>query len=133
MGLTAKHIAVLELMADPTDTRTREEKATEAGISTVTLWRLLKKPEAIEYMTKRVLELIPTARAEAYQCLIAGIRKRDRASARDMLQALGDIGSGGTTIHNTLTQTNAEHDEEYFKRINLLDRARRITVTEEPE
>ena len=112
MKLTPKHFTALELLANPLDTRSNEQKAKSAGISKVTLWRVLKEPEAIEYVNRRTTELLGTIRPEAYQCLMRGIRKGDRASARDALQACGDIGTGSNVTHVNVTQNNEKDIDE---------------------
>lgn len=131
--LSSKHRAILELVADPSDTRTQQEKCAEVGISPVTLWRLLKKQTAVDYLNKRMYELLPTAKPEAYQCFVRELRKGNVYAARNLLQSTGDINTGGHTTNVSVTQTQAANDEEYFERVELLNRARRIQVTEDTE
>ncbi|MCP4898853.1 MAG: hypothetical protein GY906_17925 [bacterium] len=118
MKLTPKHKAALELIANPLDTRSNEAKAKAAGISVTTLWRVLKEPGAVKYVNDRTTELLRTIRPEAYQCLMRGIRSGDRASARDALQACGDIGSGGNSV--SVNVGKPESDEEFTERVDRL-------------
>jgi hypothetical protein len=117
MALTAKHRAALEMVADPMDTRTLEDKARAAGISAVTLWRLRKKPEALEYVAKRLDEIRGAIEPRVWQALYAELDGKDRVqAARVLFQALGVVGSGGVNVTTNVTQTT-ETFEDFIGRI----------------
>ena len=113
MAFTAQQILAIELLADPTDTRPVKEKAEEAGISAVTLWRWRKNNEFLAAMNQRTSELVNAGRAEAMQCLVRCFRGGDRAAARDYLQVTADIGSGVNV------QTNVYNNQEKIGRAHV--------------
>ena len=124
MKLTPKHLHAIDLVADPLDTRTLEEKAADAGFTYKTLYRVLKEPEALRILRERTDYHINYQRPAAYRCLIQNFRGGDRASARDYLQAIGDIGTGGHTTNVSVKQDNTRRDEETFE-----EAIRRMSVT----
>lgn len=131
MKLTSKHLHMIELLADPLHTGTNEQKANEAGFSAKTLYNTLKDPEALRILRERTDYHIGLQRSGAYRCLIQNFRKGDRASARDYLQAIGDIGSGGHTSNITVTQTN--NDESLDDAITRAQLERRETILQDKE
>ncbi len=122
MKLTAKHLHLLELLADPLDMGTNKAKAKRAGLSEVAMYRMLKDKEAIRILNERTYELIPTVKPEAYRCLARELRKGNVQAAKAALQSFGDIGSGGHTTHVNVKQDNRGRDEE-----TLEDAVRRIS------
>ena len=47
-------IRLVELLVNPEDRRTKEEKCKEAGVTRKTLYEWLKKPEFVEYMNSQI-------------------------------------------------------------------------------
>jgi hypothetical protein len=114
-----KELAIL-LLADPTDTRSFEEKAKECGVTKVTLWRWRQDLDFLAKVNTKTTELVNAGRAEAMQCLVRCFRAGDRAAARDFLQVTNDIGSG-TTVTTNVIQTN---DSEYAKDLDTWQKNR---------
>jgi hypothetical protein len=131
MKLTPKHILLIETIADPLDARTNDEKAEACGVSRATLYRLIKDNEAIELINKRTTELVRAARPMAYRCLATNFQHGDRASARDFLQALGDIGSGGNVTNVSVSQTTGDAEGLQDAMARVAERRRRVLATEE--
>ena len=107
IGLTTKQLQMIEVLADPTDTRVKAEKCKEADISRQTLWNWMQKPEFMEALNRRVSELITTARPLAlhrlaYEAQHADYARDRIAAARSLLMATGDIGGGGTRVQTNV-------------------------------
>jgi hypothetical protein len=50
----SKQIAMVELLINPEDKRTREQKCNEVGITPKTLWEWQKNPEFIKYKNEQI-------------------------------------------------------------------------------
>ena len=131
MKITPKHLNLIEMLADPLDTRTHAEKAKEAGFSARTLYNVMKDPDAVRILRERTDLHIGFQRPAAYRCLIQNFREGDRASARDYLQSIGDIGTGGHTSNINVTQTNTDESlDDAIKRTQL---ERRESIIQDKE
>jgi hypothetical protein len=131
MKLTARHYALIEAIADPLDTRNNADKAKGCGLSEGTYYRLVKDNAAIELINQRTSELVRAARPLAYRCLVNNFNNGDRASARDFLQALGDIGSGGNVTNVSVSQTTGDAEGLQDAMARVAERRRRVLATEE--
>ena len=118
MELTANQLLAVELLADPTNTDTQDEVAKRCKVHRNTLrkWRQ-ENDDFRTALDKRTTDLVRAGRHEAYRCLMHNIRKNDRASARDFLQATGDIGTGGQTNITNVKQNSEEGLKEFVARI----------------
>ena len=123
---------MIDLIADPLDTGTNEEKARAAGFSPRTLYNVMNDPEALRILQERTDHFLRMYRPAAYRCLVQNFRGGDRASARDYLQAIGDIGTGGQ--HNVTNVINTtDKDEPLDDAIAREQLERRQTALREPE
>lgn len=122
MKITGRHRELIELLADVADTRNWRVKAKAAGVSKSTMYRMLRDTEAVKLLRERTDYYIGLNRAAAYRCLVTNFESGDRASARDYLTAIGDIGSGGHMTHVNVEQHNTGCDEE-----TLEDCVRRVS------
>ena len=119
-NLTDKGRALLELLADITDNRTKREKAASIGISDTYAYTLSKRPEFVQLLHQRVRELLPSHVAGAYRALVetASIPGREGAQDRRTLaQVLGDI-SNAVNVTTTVTQVSGEPISERLKEIH---------------
>ncbi len=130
MKLTPKHLHAIDLVADPLDARTLEEKAKDAGFTYKTLYRLMNEPEAQRILRERTDYFLGQYRPSAYRCLVQNFKGGDRASARDYLQAIGDIGTGGQT-NIVKVEQNSEKDSSLDERTaRVLEQRARILADE---
>jgi hypothetical protein len=107
-NLSDRGRALLELMADLTDTRTKRQKADAAGLNETYAYELTRRPEFVALLHQRVLELLPASLPEAYRALVetASIPGREGAQDRRTLaQVLGDI-NNSVSVTTTVTQVN---------------------------
>lgn len=115
MTLTPKQMLLAELVADPLDKRTKEEKCKEAGFGNNRIYDLQKKPEFMEYVTLRTNELLQVLRPMAIQGLahemLNARGSRDRQSACiGLLKVSGDIGGQNINISTTVNNTKKLED-----------------------
>lgn len=126
MNLTAQHMLLAELLADPTDTRTNAEKAAEAGFAKGSVYRMLNKPEFLVELNRRTTEMVSKLRARAYQVLATAMERGDVNAARTVLTAAGDIGSGTNVVTN-VTQSNSD---EFPNRVERWTKERELATSD---
>ncbi|MHC4621823.1 MAG: hypothetical protein ACYTEQ_29130, partial [Planctomycetota bacterium] len=141
--VTPQEAKLIELLADPFDTRSKEDKSKAAGFAPKTVYGKAKQPHFVKALEarceERVNELKRSYRAQVIRALAERaeeckpILNRDgeqidvsladaNRAAELFLKVTGDIGSGGHTTHVNVEQHNTGRDEE-----TLEDAIRRIS------
>jgi hypothetical protein len=115
-SLSTKDLYLIELLADPEDTRSKEDKAIEAGYSAKHVYKLEKRPQFATVLEQKIsenFERLKQGRGQVLQAL------RDRALGTDtadadankaaelFLKVTGDIATG-QNIQLTQVQANGE-------------------------
>ena len=128
LGLTAKQRQLIELLADPTDTRTYKDKYAEVGISQPAAYEWTKKPEYRDALRERVNELLTTVRTSAIRQLSFEITNGDTSTARIraaevLLRVTDDIGNHVNVTTNVTVQNEiAQKSDDELDKMILEDR-----------
>lgn len=107
MKLKPKHLLMVDLLADPLDSRTYTEKAAEAGFSERHIYTLLRDEDFLKELHKRTTVLVASMRANVYRHLLRNSKTGDTAASVAFLKGCGDI-QGGTNVITNVNQTNSE-------------------------
>jgi hypothetical protein len=105
MKLTAKHMYLIQLLADPSDTRTQAEKAKDAGFTVTYVPRLYHEKDFLEALHAKTTEMVAAKRPQVYGNLLRDSGKGDTAAGVAYLKGAGDI-QGGVNVHTNVTQNN---------------------------
>lgn len=117
---SAKQKKLAQLLADPTDDRTNQEKAEEAGVSLRTFYRYIKDMRFIEYVNSLVPQETDREIASIWRSLCNQAKKGNVQAIRLFFEAKG-IYKPKTEIKALLfNQFNQLTDEE------LLEKKRRL-------
>lgn len=71
----AKHIKMAELLLNPEDRRTKQEKCKEVGITTKTLWKWMKDERFVDYVNSQLDQYTNSELAEVWKALIAQCKR----------------------------------------------------------
>lgn len=116
----AKQKKLAQLLADPTDDRTNQEKAEEAGVSLRTFYRYIKDMRFIEYVNSLVPQETDREIAEVWRSLCKEAKKGNIPAIKLFFEAKG-IYTPKTEVKTLLfNQFNQLTDEE------LLEKKRRL-------
>lgn len=63
-------IKLVELLINPDDRRTKEEKCKEVGVTRKTLYEWLKKPEFVDYMNSQLNKYTDSELSEVWKALL---------------------------------------------------------------
>jgi hypothetical protein len=128
MGLSVKQRQLIELLADPTDTRNYEEKYAAVGVTRNGAWVWTKKKEYRDALRERTNELLTTARTAAIATLVREIKDGDTSAARIrasevLLRVTDDIGAHVSVQTNVTVQNEiAEKSDKELDAMILEDR-----------
>lgn len=110
-----REAAVIELLADLGDKRSKEEKAKAAGYHPKTVYRLLKRPEVRERIQTRVRENLGVDLARVFAVLVDQATSGNTKAAELLLKAAGYI--QGSQQVNTVTVTPSSSPESFAERL----------------
>lgn len=124
-----KALALIELLADPTDSRSLTEKAALVGMSRTWASTLANRPEVdAEVSMRRKMALRQGSVPKAYRALAEKVEQGGRDcvnAARLILQAAGEIQTG-VNVTTNVTQVSVT-DEDRENRVGFL-RERRLAA-----
>ena len=89
---SVKQLAVIEMLVNPEDTRTKEQKREAAGVPKRTFYNWLKKPELVCYMNNLLHGLLKLDEIEAYRSLRQQIRRGNVQAIRTYYELIGKLG-----------------------------------------
>jgi hypothetical protein len=86
----AKQIKMVELLINPNDRRTKEDKCKEVGVTPKTLWEWMKKPEFVEYMNSQLGKYTDAELPEVWKALMMQC-KRGNVNAIKLFFEMKDL------------------------------------------
>jgi hypothetical protein len=72
-----KQIRIVELLNNPEDNRTKEDKCNEIGVTRKTLYEWLKKPEFVDYMNSQLDKYTNSALPDIWKAHIRAAKRGD--------------------------------------------------------
>ena len=114
--MAEREVALIELLADLSDRRTKEQKAQACGYSAKHVYRLQRRADFREAVHRRMMESLNINLTAVFQALCDKAVDGDVKSAELLLKASGYIGTGGQTNITSVT-TNTEKEGTLPERI----------------
>lgn len=116
----AKQKKLAQLLADPTDDRTNQEKANGAGVALRTFYRYIANPVFVEYVNSLVPQETDREIASIWRSLCAEARKGNVQAIKLFLEAKGYLmpkSEVKTLVYNPLNQLSNEELLEKMKEL----------------
>jgi len=140
---TQPELALIELLADPYDTRSKDEKSKAVGFAPKTVYSKMKQPHFVRALTircdERVEELKRDARPQVIRALIdrsSGRRTDDvdaNRAAELVLKVTGDIGGGPTIINKVTANSGTSEGSTLCERLDSVAKRRARVLSGDKE
>lgn len=108
--MAEREVALIELLADLSDRRTKEQKAQACGYSEKHVYRLQRRADFREAVHRRMMESLNINLTAVFQALCDRAVDGDVEAAELLLKASGFIQSGGNQTNITSVTTNTEKE-----------------------
>ena len=117
-----KESSLIDLLGDPSDGRSKEEKARAVGYKGKTVYWLQKNRAGFnDAVYRRMREALQANLPAVYASLLIRAKRGDVRAVELLLRAAGEIQSGATTVTTNVVQSNVF--SETFKRKSEPERA----------
>jgi hypothetical protein len=120
MDWNERQTALIELLADVTDKRTKEDKCEAVGFTPKYVYVLLRNPDFREAVTERIrsnisIDSLPRILGRLAQ---QAVEQDTKNAAELVLKALGVIAPGGGQVNVTNVQQREDNNESFAERLH---------------
>ncbi len=115
MSFSVREVRLIELLADLSDKRSKQEKAREAGFHPKSVFRLLKREDFRQAIVERVRANLDVDLTKVYRMLVdLAVNEKSVKAAELLLKASGHIQQGGQVNVTNVRQDGGGHDDRSF-------------------